>query len=586
MRSFLKFLLSSTLGAILGLTFFFLIIVGVFSAMKGGKKEKSVSDNSLLVIKLDREIAERKSENPFASFSGMGDKSAYGLDHLLRAIKKAEKDDKIKGILLEQGYPITRPATLQALRNALVSFKKSGKFILSYSEAMTEGGYYLASTADKIHLYPTGALEWNGLGSNMTFLRGMLDKLGVKPILFRVGGYKSAAEMIVRKDLSAENREQISVLLNDIWGTMLEEISASRKGIDVAGLNDIANNIRVISAKSALETKLVDALSYEDQVNADLRKRLQVDKEEDKIPRVEIADYATEVEHKSDNEIAVIYAVGGIQSGEGDDETIGSETVVKAIREARENKNVKAIVLRVNSGGGSALASDVIGREVEITRAKKPVIASFGDVAASGGYYISAQCDQIVCEPMTITGSIGVIGLLLNTQQFFNDKIGITFDRVVTNDHADIGNPNRTMTEVEHKAIQDEVDLIYEDFLAVVKKGRKFAHRDSVHKLAQGRVWSGKRALDHKLVDALGGIDVALTLAAKKAGLGEEYSVVEYPKFKNPIQKILENFNSSVEARLASRLMTAEQMRNMKQVFAYRDPRHVYAVMPFWIEIQ
>jgi len=585
MKAFFKFLFTSMLGAMLGLLFFFLILLAVAGSLGGSKGPKPVKNNSILVLKLDRPIQERETDNPFAKLGG-NNRGTYGLDHLLKAIRKAKTDDKIKGILIHEGYPMASPATLQALHRALKDFKTSGKFITAYAEAMTEGGYYLSSTADKIHLYPTGAMEWNGLGSTPTFFKGTLDKLGIQPVLFRVGGFKSAAEPFTNRQLSTENRLQIQTLLNDIWSSMLVDIVAARKGTDTATLHQLASNLSVISARSALRAKLVDALSYQDQVEAELRKKLELG-EEDKMPYVNIDDYTADNEKKGDGKIALVYAVGGIQSGEGDESTIGSETLVKALRQARQDKEVKAVVLRVNSGGGSALASDVIAREVELTRAKKPVIASFGDVSASGGYYISAYCDQIVAEEMTITGSIGVIGLLLNTQRFFDDKLGVTFDRVTTNPYADIGNPNRAMTDKERQSIQSEVDTIYQDFLAVVQKGRKFPSREAVHALAQGRVYSGKRALELKLVDALGGLDVAMAAAAKKAGLGTEYTVVEYPKFKNPIEKILEGFNTSMEQKLAARLLQRTELNALRNTFRFLDSKQkVYAYFPYELDVR
>ncbi|MDW8159268.1 MAG: signal peptide peptidase SppA, partial [Bacteroidia bacterium] len=398
----------------------FFIFLGVVGSLMGdgGKKAKvAVKENSVLVLKLNKEIKERESDNPFENFSsGEFRTKSLGLSELLAGLEAAAKDKKITGLWIKFEPFSCGMATIEALRKGLLEFKKSGKFIYAYGEILTEKDYYLASVADSIFLYPTGFLEWNGLNSNPVFLRGMFDKLGVEPMLFRVGKFKSAGETFTEKQLSENNRLQTQTLLNDFWNHMLENISSARN-IERNFLDSLASTLAITHARDAAKYKLVDGLRYEHQIIASLKKKTKV-KEKEKLASVNFDKYFAAIPEKEKNskKVAIIYAVGDIVSGKGDDNTIGSQTLSELIKEAREDEEVKAVVLRVNSPGGSALASDVIAQEIILTKKIKPVVASFGDVAASGGYYISAYCDKIYAEPTTITGSIGVFGLMFNTR--------------------------------------------------------------------------------------------------------------------------------------------------------------------------
>jgi protease-4 len=590
MKEFFKQMLAATTGYIVGsilLFFFGMIIIFGISASAGKKKPVSLKDQSILKLSLTGEVEERSSSNDFPFASMFGDDKGFALDEMIAVIRAAAKDEKIKGIYLDLGMLRCGGATAASIRKELVEFKKSKKFIYAYGEMMTEKTYYLASVADSIFMYPTGMVEWNGMAANPMFYRGMLDRWHVEPKVFKVGKFKSAAESFSEKQLSDMNRLQLQVILNDMWEHIVGEIAQSRK-ISAKELDSLASNIKVVRPAQAVKYKLIDATMYPDQVEELLRKRTKREKK-DKLNWVKYSDYAKNVNIRKDkasfnNKVAVIYAVGEIKSGEGDEETIGSETLCEAIREAREDEGVKAIVLRVNSPGGSALASDVIGREIEITKKVKPVIASYGDVAASGGYYISANCDRIFAEPTTITGSIGVIGLLFNTQGFFNQDLGITFDRVYssTNQHADIGNPNRPMSEFEATRIQEEVNQIYGEFIDVVKRGRKYPDSVAVDSIAQGRIWSGNRALKLKLVDEIGSLDDAIKAAAKKAGLGEkDYSVAEFPKHKNFFEKIFSGIQTRSETKVIEKYLPKEQLRLFKTLQSFNDPRHVY-MREFW----
>jgi protease-4 len=582
MNSFLKGILAAFIGFLIaGLILLFIFIGAIGGLISGGvKKEKvTVKDNSVLVIKLDKEIKERETDDPFESIiSGNLKTKTPGLSEMLAGLESAAKDKKIAGLWLKFEPFSCGMATLEALRNGLIEFKKSGKFIYAYGEILTEKDYFLASVADSVFLYPTGYLEWNGLNSNPIFLRGMFDKLGIEPMLFRVGKFKSAGEMFTEKQLSENNRLQTQILLNDFWGHMLDKISAARK-IDRNFLDSLASNLSITHAKDAFRYKVVDGLRYEDQIITSLKKKTKTS-DKDKLQTVAFEKYASTLPESKSNskKVAVIYAIGDIVSGKGDDNSIGSEGLSKLIKQAREDEEVKAIVLRVNSPGGSALASDVIAREVTLAKKAKPVIASFGDVAASGGYYISAFCDKIYAEPTTITGSIGVFGLMFNTRRFFDEKMGITFDRVYSgnNQYADAGNPNRAMTEFEKKKMQQGVDQIYGEFIGVVQQGRNYPDSVSVDSIAQGRVWSGNRAKLLKLVDELGGLKDAIKAAAQKAGLGNDYSLVYYPESKPFFEKLMEDFSGAKKFEAIKQMLTPEQISFYRLLRTLNDPRGLY----------
>lgn len=538
--NFWKAVLANITGYILGSILIgllsFAIIASIIAALGGGDEESpQVEKNSVLKIELDGVLRERSSKNPLSELDLPGPLAAEkstGLNDILHNIRKATSDENIQGIYLNLSPTVSGWAALESIREALLEFKKSGKFIYSYGEVYSEGSYYLASTADSIFIFPHGYMEWNGLGTTPMFFKGALAKLEVEPIIFRVGTFKSAIEPFINDKMSDANREQVTAFLGDMWNHYVSKVSESRK-LSTEELNRLANNLLIDDAESAVNSKLVDATAFEDQVFDHIRTRLGFEKDK-KVTLVNMGSYTKRSDKdagikrsESKDKIAVIYAEGDINSGKSSDESIGSETIVKAFRDARKDSSIKAVVFRVNSPGGSALASDVMWREVMLTRAVKPVVASYGNVAASGGYYITAACDKIVAQPNTITGSIGVFGMLINTQKMFNNKLGVTFDRVTTNTYADLGNPNRSMSDFEKNKIQDGVNKIYRDFTRVVKDGRKFPDvdangdqiPDAVDSIAQGRVWSGIKAKELGLVDELGGIEKALEIAAELAGI-------------------------------------------------------------------
>jgi protease-4 len=504
---------------------------------------------------LDKPIADRAIDNPLAKLSPLGGGGAYmGLTEILENIKKAKKDKNIKGIYLNLTELSAGVATLEEIRNALLDFKTSKKFIISYSESYSQSSYYLSSVADSIYIQPTGTIMHVGLSSQVMFFKDFLEKWGIKPVVIRHGKFKAAVEPFLDNKMSQANREQIVSYVGSIWNTLLKGISESR-GIEVEQLGFLADSLKIINPQTAIEHKFIDKTLYQDQVMAGLRK-LSGLKKDDKLRFVSLEDYTDGVSEDQEEEeddktkeyIAVIYASGEIITGEGDDETIGSTTLAAAIEKARKDKKVKAIVLRVNSPGGSALASDIIWREMVLAKKVKPVIASMGDVAASGGYYISCAADTIVASSSTITGSIGVFGLLFNIQQLVNEKIGIQTETVNTNTYSDAMSPLREMSEFERMTIQSEVESIYKVFISHVSEGRGMSKAD-VDSIGQGRVWSGQDALRIGLVDVIGGLDVAVKIAADKANL-KKYKVKEYPVQKDFMQKLMEEFSVKMQNRI------------------------------------
>jgi protease IV len=599
--NFWKAVLANITGYILGsilvslLTLF--IVLGVVSALSSGKEDAEVEPKSVLKMELDGSIRERDSKNPLGELDlpapFMGDKT-IGLNGILHNIKKAASDPNIEGIYMNLSPALSGWASLESIREALIEFKKSGKFIYAYGEIYTEPAYYLASVSDSIFIFKNGYMEWNGLSSTPVFLKGALAKLEVEPVIFRVGTFKSAIEPFTNDKMSDANREQVSAFLNDMWNHFVGKISETR-GISAEELNRIANNLEVDDAEKALKAKLVDVLAFEDEVFDAIKTRMSIEKDK-KVTLVSMATYKKRSDKdaglkkpEGKNKIAIIYAEGDINSGKSSDDGIGSETIVKAFRDARADSSVKAVVFRINSPGGSALASDVMWREVMLTKAVKPVIASYGNVAASGGYYISAACDKIVAQPNTITGSIGVFGLMFNTQKMFNNKLGVTFDRVTTNTYADLGNPNRTMNDFEKGKIQEGVNKIYRDFTEVVRSGRNFPATDAngdgvadaVDSIAQGRVWSGITAKQLGLVDELGGIDKALAIAAEMTGLEDNYKIKELPEQKDPFEEIFNKAKKGEEEIMVKSLGFEQEYASYKRLKSMAGHNGVYMLMPF-----
>ena len=582
MKSFFKMVFASMLGLFLSFILFFLFIVILVSAGSDSDKVE-IKDNSVLHLTLTGPIPDRSSDNPFSSFSfdGLGE-TAMGLNDVLDNLDKAAANPSVKGIFLDLTNLMTGIATIEEIRNALLDFKKSGKFIYAYSEVFSQPTYYLATAADKIYLHPTGLAELKGLRSEILFFKGTLDKLGVEPLVFRHGKFKSAVEPFIQDKLSDSNREQVRTFLMSIWNHMLKGIASGRK-LSEDELRKISSELLVTNAPAAKQYKLVDDLKYRDEVLEMLKTKTGAESI-DKLELVtlnDIKDSEDTREKRKGDKIAVVYAEGDIVDGEGQDGQIGSVNCSKAIRKARLDEKVKAVVLRVNSPGGSALASETIWREVVLTKKVKPVIVSMGNLAASGGYYIAAPADVIVASPNTITGSIGVFGLFFNGKGLAN-QLGVTIDTVKTTPMADIMSSSRGVTPREAEIIQAEIERIYDNFISRVAEGRKMSKAD-VDSIAQGRVWTGADAKRLKLVDEFGGLERAIELAAQKAKL-DNYRIMELPFVKDPLEKILDKIGGkSKEAAIESVL--GESYKYYKQVERVRNMRNYQTRMPYEIDV-
>ncbi len=553
----MKFL-GNVLAVIVGLFAFSIVAMLIFFGIIGlvassSEKEVTLESNSILHLDLNgRTLVERTSEEDlvFGSFlDPFGGENTAGLVNLKKAIGEAKTNENVKGIYLNAGLIGAGQAGLFELREALLDFKESGKFIVAYDEAYSEGGYFLASVADEIYLNPLGGIDFNGFSSEGIFLKGFFEKVGIKPEVFRVGEFKSAVEPFILDKMSPENRLQTQYFLDDINNHALELIAKSR-GIAQDSLIRINHQMLVRKPKDAVTYKLATALKYEDEVHSILKEKLGL-KEDDQIATINATDLGGMAKSKnitSSNRIAVILAEGEIVDGNADG-AISSEKFAKEIRKARKDENIKAIVLRVNSPGGSILASDVIWREMSEAKKVKPVIVSMGEVAASGGYYIAAPADTIVAQPNTITGSIGIFGILFNVQELVNDKLGVTTDVVSTGELSDFGNMARPLSEVERTIIQSSVEDGYETFISRVAEGRGM-HPDSVRKIASGRVWTGSQAKARGLVDVLGGLDTAIGIAAAKIKAGDDYRVVYYPEKKPWFEELMVSFSDQVQVRI------------------------------------
>lgn len=535
MRSFFKIFFASLLAMVIFtlLAFFFLM---AYVGAVASKEQPKVFAKSVLVFDLGQHYSEQVQKDPLSILKN-DDGDTPGLYDVVRLLRKAKTDKNIAGIYLMAGANSNGFASSEEMRNALSDFKERGKFIIAYGDIISQKAYYIANIADKIYVSPQGFLEWVGLSAEYVFLKGTLDKLEIQPQIFYAGKFKSATEPLRSDKMTPENKLQTSVWLNDLYNDLLVKTAEARK-IDTATLHQLANEGKIQNAADAVSYKLVDGIKYDDEVKDEIKGKLKIGKYE-MINFVTINTYleATNINRGAGDKIAVIYAEGDIVDGKGEENMIASDVYRNLLRKARLDKSVKAIVLRVNSGGGSSLASETIWRELSLAKKEnKPVIVSFGDVAASGGYYISCAADSIFAHPNTITGSIGVFGIIPNMESFFKNKLGVTFDGVKTGPYADAGAIYRPLNDNEKKMIQGMIDMIYTQFKQRVADGRKLdtAYVDII---AQGRVWTGLRAKEIGLVDRFGGLDDAIQCAARMAKL-TEYRLTEYPKPKNIFERL------------------------------------------------
>jgi len=585
MKSFIKIFFASFIALIIFSILVFVIGLWLISsALQPSKPD--LGSKGVLVLDLTKDYPEQAKDNPLSSLSGDPSNDIPGLYDVVRMLHYAKTDSTIKGLYIKAGNNENGFASSEELRNAVLDFKRSRKFVIAYGEALDQKSYYVSTAADKVYCHPNGGVDWDGLSITYLFMKGLLDKLGIEPQVFYAGKFKSATEPFRVTKMTDPNRLQTTDLLNDLYGSFLQQTSKARN-IDTSTLHQLAINGSIRSANDAFQNKLVDGLKYDDEVKAEISNKLH-QSQKDKINFITLGTYAKAADFQrndGDDKIAIIYAHGDIVSGRSQDDQMGSEDYVNIIRKARFDDDVKAIVFRVNSPGGSSLASDAIWREITLAKKQKPVVVSMGDYAASGGYYISCGADSIFADEGTLTGSIGVFSILPNMQPFFNNKLGITFDGVKTAPYADMGSAVRPLTETEKRFLQASVDSIYSTFKQRVANGRK-ADIVFIDSIAQGHVYTGERAINLKLVDKVGTLQDAVDCAARMAKL-KTYRTREYPEKKSFLEQLTSGnpYNSSSEAAIKEKI-GAQQYDMFKQVKKLQElMKAPQARLPFDISI-
>lgn len=589
MKDFLKY----TAATIVGLLIFTIIIVAIgmmsiVGMIASGSSSAPISDNSVMVLSLNGTLEERSETDVMSSLMG-GGTSSTGLDEVLNAIKKAKENDNIKGIYIEaSAFSADSYASLQAIRKALVDFKKSGKWIVSYGDTYSQGTYYLASTADKVLMNPQGMVDWHGLGGQQMLLKDLLAKFGVKVQLSKVGAYKSAPEMFTADKMSEENREQITAYMNGIWENILKDVSESRK-ISVDQLNQYADSLITFDEpQNFVKYKFVDKLVYTDEVKDVVKEMLKIGKD-DNINKVSLSSMVNAKGSRNDGEaIAVYYAYGdvvdGAAGGLSQGHTIDAQKVCKDLEKLMNDDDIKAVVLRINTGGGSAYASEQIWHSMKQLKAKKPVVVSMGGMAASGGYYISCIGNYIYAEPTTLTGSIGIFGMFPDASQLLTEKLGVKFEEIKTNKFATFGSMSRPISEEEMAYLNRYIERGYDLFRSRVAEGRKMSV-DEVEKIAQGHVWLGQDALKIKLVDALGGLDDAIKKAAELAKI-EEYHSVAYPEPEGWETQLLNKFNDNNYIEAQARLVLGEYYEPFMLLRTMDKQNAIQARIPFYLRVE
>ena len=585
--SFFRFIISkcfnsgflrNTLSSFLAMIFLFVLVIVFIFYLIPKEEVVFVKDNSVLKIEFKDPVLDRTSDNPFSDIDLLNSSTEGSVEFkdILDNIEKAKNDDKIKGIYLNFSSVNAGFSQIEEIRNKLLDFKESGKFIYSYADSYSQSAYYLASVSDKIALNPEGIIELKGLSAEIMFYKGLMDKLGIDAQIIRHGKFKGAVEPFMYNQMSNENREQIEKLLNSISDYMIDGIATEREGVTSEEIHKMINNMYLSSARKCLESGIIDKIAYQDQILSDLE-----DKSEHEITLTDYMKVKNPKTSVSDNKIAIIYATGEINTGKGSYNTIGSETTVEAIREASEDENVKAIVLRVNSPGGSALASEIIWREINLAKQKKKVVVSMGDYAASGGYYIACNADKIFANNSTLTGSIGVFGIVPNTKNFLNEKLGVYIETVKTHKHSDIANGYRKLSDDELNVIQNSVEDIYETFITHVSEGRGIPVR-KVDEIGQGRVWSGTDALSIGLIDEIGGLEDAIASAADLSAL-EDYRIITLPKKTDMFEEFIESFSAKQNIVLPDFLGISEKMINQLEFLNSKEK--IQARIPFIMEV-
>lgn len=589
MKDFFKMMFASMLGFVLiSIITIFLFMAFIMAMLSFAQTEEViVNDNTILRMKLNYEITDR---SVISSMPSLLDVSSFkpkpGLREILKSIENAKSDSRIKGIYLDLTDVPSGLATISEIRNALIDFKESEKFIYAYGNLYIQKAYYLATVADKVFLNPEGFVDFRGFNGNVMFIKGLLDKLDIEAQVIRHGKFKSAIEPLLYDKMSDENKEQTIAYIQSIWDNSLIDISQTR-GLSISRLNEIADGLLAQSSDRAFENNIIDSLLYYDEFLALLAQELEVE-EVLKDNLISLSKYGNakslnQDTKRSKNKIAVIFAEGDIGQGEGSETSIGSEGLARTIRSARLDESIKAVVLRVNSPGGDGLASDVILREVSLTQQEKPVVVSMGNYAASGGYYIACAADKIIANPSTLTGSIGVFGVIPNFKGFLNNKMGITFDGVKTNNNAEFISVTEPMTDYQKAVLKNEIERFYTTFIGHVSKGRGMT-LEGVDEIAQGRVWTGSDALEIGLVDELGGLNKAIDVAADIAGL-EDFRTVDLPKQKEPIEQLIEELFGEMETRIL-RNELGEHYKYLEYINSVKEYSGVQARLPFEIEIK
>jgi len=592
MKNFLKYTLASVVGVFIACFLIISFFIASLSTMSSVLENPtpSLKDKSILVLKLDQSIVERTAKDPFRvlRYIKFYSSEEIGLNDILDNIKKAEKDDKIRGIYLNPVDLNCGYASVEEIRNALIDFKKTGKFVYAYGETFSQKAYYLVSVADKIIMNPQGMLEFKGLSARMLFYKEAMDKLGVEMQVIRHGKFKAAMEPFMRSDMSAENKLQTYTYMNSIWNQILNGISKSRN-ISIDKLNELADGVTTFRKTDYLKKEgLIDTMMYKDQVINELKEKtlIQGDKDLRTISLTKYSDVpaTTDGLGLAKEKVAIVYASGeiGMKTGGGRGENIDYEELSRTIREAREDTSIDAIVMRINSPGGSAYGSEVIWREVKLAAEAKPFIVSMGDYAASGGYYIAAAADTIMADYTTITGSIGIFGTVPNAQKLLKDKIGITEDFVNTNKNSNFLSAIRPMTQFEKDYFQKYIEVGYDTFISRVAEGRNMK-KEQVDSIGQGRVWSSENAMKNGLIDLYGGIGDAVKLAAKNAGL-KRYRIVSLPKIKDPFEQILNELYGNVSLKILKGKI-GSQFKLYEEMNRISNMRGIYARMPFDLEI-
>jgi protease-4 len=585
MGGFFKMFFASLLALIIFSIMAFFLGMSIVAGLAKSERP-AVEKNSVLVLNLGQPIMEQQLENPFADISGNDELTVPGMYDVVRLINKAKSDKNIKGIYITAGQNPNGFATCEEIRNALLDFKSSGKFVFAYGETMNQKSYHVANVADKVYVNPKGYFDWMGFSSELIFLKGTLEKLDIEPQIFYAGKFKSATEPFRTDKMTNENKLQTNEWLNDLYAHFLLKTSEVRK-IDTATLHGLANTAAIQQPQDAVANKLIDGVKYDDEIRDEIKQKLGLDKY-DKINFISINRYFKSVNlvRLSGERIALIYAQGNIVDGGNDQQgEIGSADYIKLVRKARLDKTIKAIVFRVNSGGGSALASEGIWRELSLAKKEKPVVVSFGDVAASGGYYISCAADSIFASPNTITGSIGVFGIIPNMQGFFKNKLGVTFDGVKTSPYADAGAIYRPLNETEKKFIQQSVDEIYLSFKERVAEGRK-KPVDYIDSIGQGRVWSGAKAIGNGLIDKYGGLQDAVDCAARLARL-KEYRLKEFPEVKNIFDRLFGATDNTLKTEAMKKEMGEDQFKIFNELRRVKQMTNsVQARLPFEFFVQ